>query len=238
MNDGIIKDDGTSRLVRSVSNFKEKYPTYDDFAEALVAGTLPLDVLFNADGWSQQPDFLNKANLLKDATAALFQLSGDTALPDRVFEILSKAALVGEDGGLVTADGKKYKTPIIEFTGYTGTGTGGPSYPCSISFSFKPDIVFYYASTSGDESIIYPTFYASNEKVYLISIEKYTDLFESRRGFCTSNNVESYELNYGKFEDETNTLSWYNNSEYEPDRKRNQLNALGTKYLFVGMKGI
>lgn len=138
MNDGIIKDDGTSRLVRSVANFKEKYPTYDDFAEALVAGTLPLDVLFNADGWSQQPDFLNKANLLKDATAALFQLSGDTALPDRVFEILSKAALVGEGGGIFTIPG----SPVAQLKVESGTYLGTDATTASLTFSAKPDVLF------------------------------------------------------------------------------------------------
>ena len=88
MKDGIIKGDGTSRLARSVADFKSRYPTYDAFAAALAEGTLPLDVLFNESGWSQLPDFLNKANLLKDSTAALYG-KDETAVPDDVFSILA-----------------------------------------------------------------------------------------------------------------------------------------------------
>ena len=91
MNNGIIKANGTSRLARSVADFKVRYPTYDAFAEALVAGTLPLDILFNAAGWSQQPTFLNKGNLLKDATAALFGLGAD-AVPDDALAFLGRYA--------------------------------------------------------------------------------------------------------------------------------------------------
>lgn len=89
MIDGIIKADGTSRLARSVADFKTRYPTYDAFAEALIAGTLPLDILFNAAGWTQVPDFLNKANLLKDATAEKFGLGSEAVLDD-VFAFLGK----------------------------------------------------------------------------------------------------------------------------------------------------
>lgn len=89
MKDGIIKGDGTSRLARSVADFKSRYPNYDAFATALAAGTLPLDVLFHESGWSQLPDFLNKANLLKDSTAALYGLDSDS-VPDNVLNLLSR----------------------------------------------------------------------------------------------------------------------------------------------------
>ena len=65
MIDGIIKGDGTSRRIRSVSNIKELYPTYESFLEALAAGTVPVDILFYEEGWSQIPDFLNKANYIR-----------------------------------------------------------------------------------------------------------------------------------------------------------------------------
>lgn len=86
MMDGIIKADGTSRLMRATLP-----ATYEEFKAQAAAGTLPLDVLFNSDGWSQMPTFLNKANLLKDATAALFGL-GANAVPDDVFAFLGKYA--------------------------------------------------------------------------------------------------------------------------------------------------
>lgn len=83
MIDGIIKADGTSRLMRA-----NLPATYGEFKAQAAAGTLPLDVLFNAVGWSQFPTFLNKANLLRDNTAALFGL-GALSVPDDVFSMLS-----------------------------------------------------------------------------------------------------------------------------------------------------
>ena len=83
MNDGIIKQDGTSRLV------KASFPaTYEEFRTMAENGTLTMDILFNAVGWQQLPTFLNKANLLKDETAALYGMDG-TTVPDTVFERLS-----------------------------------------------------------------------------------------------------------------------------------------------------
>ena len=82
MKDGIIKADGTSRTVRG--NFPA---TYEEFRAQAAAGTLSLDVLFNAAGWSQLPTFLSKGNLLDDPTAALYGL-GTEAVPNDVFGLL------------------------------------------------------------------------------------------------------------------------------------------------------
>lgn len=84
MIDGIIKADGTSRLMRATLP-----ATYEEFKAQAADGILPLDVLFNADGWIQFPTFLNKANLLKDSTAALFGF-GSGAMPDSVLSYLGK----------------------------------------------------------------------------------------------------------------------------------------------------
>lgn len=83
MKDGVIKQDGTSRLMRA-----NLPATYEEFKAVAANGTLTLDILFNATGWQQLPTFLNKANLLKDTTAALFSMD-NTAVPDDVFERLS-----------------------------------------------------------------------------------------------------------------------------------------------------
>ena len=80
MNDGIIKNNGTSRLMRATLP-----ATYEEFKRACEAGTQLLDVLFNAAGWAQLPDFLNKGNLWADDTAALFGL-GQDSVPDDGFK--------------------------------------------------------------------------------------------------------------------------------------------------------
>lgn len=84
MIDGIIKDNGTSRLMLATLP-----ATYEEFRAAVAAGTQALDILFNAAGWSQLPDFLNKANLLKDATALAYGLTA-AAVPDDVLSLLSR----------------------------------------------------------------------------------------------------------------------------------------------------
>ncbi len=84
MKDNISKGQGNSRYLKSVANFKALYPTYDDFADAFVAGTLPVD--FNGKnnaGWQQIGTELNTDNLLSDQTASLFGLDS-SAVPDDV----------------------------------------------------------------------------------------------------------------------------------------------------------
>lgn len=95
MRDGIIKADGTSRLLRA-----DLPATYEELRTKAAAGEQPLDVLFNSAGWSQQPTFLNKANLLQDTTAALFGL-GSGAVPD---EVLSKARSLIESADKTVLD--------------------------------------------------------------------------------------------------------------------------------------
>lgn len=82
MTDGRIKNDGTSRSMKATLP-----ATYDELRTACENGTQLLDLLFNADGWEQIPDFLNKANLLKDETAALLAM-GATAKVNEVLNAL------------------------------------------------------------------------------------------------------------------------------------------------------
>lgn len=82
MQDGIIKGTGNSRYLKSISNFLAQYPTYQDFAAALAAGTLPIDLNgINEAGWDQLGTALNKVNLLSDETCGIMDLE-NTAVPD------------------------------------------------------------------------------------------------------------------------------------------------------------
>ena len=92
MKDGIIAETGNSRYLRSIAGFLQAYPTYEAFAAALVAGTLPIDWNGkNPDGWAQAGTELNKANLLTDATAALMDL-GAEATPNEMFAAVANKA--------------------------------------------------------------------------------------------------------------------------------------------------
>jgi len=97
MQDAISLGTGNSRYLKSVGGFMALYPSYEDFAAALVAGTLPIDLNGkNQDGWAQQGTPLNKANLLTDATAALVGL-GAEANPDEMFATLANRITYGTE---------------------------------------------------------------------------------------------------------------------------------------------
>ena len=97
MQDGIINGTGNSRYLKTISGFLSLYPTYEAFAQALIAGTLPVDLNGkNPDGWAQQGTPLNKANLLTDATAALVGL-GAEANPDEMFATLANRITYGTE---------------------------------------------------------------------------------------------------------------------------------------------
>lgn len=61
MQDGIMKGTGNSRYLKSIADFLTQYPTYQEFAAALAAGTLPVDFNgINETGWDQLGDSLRQ----------------------------------------------------------------------------------------------------------------------------------------------------------------------------------
>lgn len=97
MQDAIALGTGNSRYLKSVSGFLSLYPTYEAFVEALVAGTLPIDLNgVNADGWAQQGTPLDKASLLTDATAALVDLGSEATVNDVLAVLANKAAVLDD----------------------------------------------------------------------------------------------------------------------------------------------
>lgn len=95
MKDMVPKGTGNSRYLKSVSNFMTLYPTYADFAAALVAGTLPVDFNgINSAGCDEVGTALNKANLLTDATVAALgtEIVGAEPTVDIALRILADKA--------------------------------------------------------------------------------------------------------------------------------------------------
>lgn len=84
-----------------------------------------------ADNPTQKGTPLNKASLLKDATAAKFGL-GAAAVPDDVLALIPD--LIAGRAQVATGS-------------YTGTGTYGESNPCSLTFDFAPKIVIITQSS-------------------------------------------------------------------------------------------
>lgn len=105
MQDEIILGTGNSRYLKSVSDFMTRYPTYADFCNALVAGTLPIDFNGkNSEGIAQQGTPLNKANLLSDATASAINAENPPIAPDEAFALLS---------GRVTSEAENYEADSL-----------------------------------------------------------------------------------------------------------------------------
>lgn len=208
MKDGIIKAEGNSRLVRSVADFKTKYPIYDDFAGALVAGTLPLDILFNAEGWAQLPNFLNKAALLKDATAALFGFTAEQ-LPDVVpDDVLALLKTLVDDAKTVANEKAK-----IQFGSYVGTGTYNTTRN-TLTFADVPKIVFIFEKTMSN------TYYG----YYIIAAYSMTNALCCRSAGANESGI-------------TVNLSWNGNnmSWYGAPSAAKQLNISGNTYLYVAI---
>ena len=112
MKDTIIKGDGTSRTLKAPSSIPA---SYDDFRSALIAGTINVDIALNEDGCDEVGTPLNKASLLKDATAQKFGL-GNTATVDDVLAAVVTPQLV------VTAPTGSAITVTDGTTTLTGTG--------------------------------------------------------------------------------------------------------------------
>lgn len=231
MKDSVILGGGNSRYLKSVADFKTLYPTYDDFAAALVAGTLPIDLNgINAAGFQQVGDALNKYNLLKDATAALYGLGAD-AVPDDVLALLKTLV----DNAQTSANNKAR----IAVGSYVGTGTYGASRPNSLTFDFIPSVLVMLAYKESGK--FYPLKPASD---YL-----YTNTFPcdilSGTGFV-SYQFAQY-MSYGSYASkgyiartsDKKTLKWYAdlyiNSGNLTDSSKAQYNEANVEYFYIAL---
>ena len=86
-----MKGNGNSRYLKTVGEALSLYPTYEDFLQAMIAGTFPVDFNgINKDGWTQRGTPLNKANLLSDTVISTLGLStGVNSTPNDAFNVLA-----------------------------------------------------------------------------------------------------------------------------------------------------
>ncbi len=163
MTDTVLRGTGNSRSLRSVPNFLTLYPSYNAFAQALVQGTLPIDLgALNSAGLTRRGTDLNKANILTDATATGMGLTS-SATPNQAFaklRALIKAAQDDADTALENGisiqtgsyAGNGEKTLTIHFShswhlfaAYPNSGSGSPMivFRGVIAVSFM-DFTSYY----------------------------------------------------------------------------------------------
>ena len=146
MIDSVLKGTGNSRFLKSA------VPAGTSWADALAmlqAGTFPIDFNgINAEGFQQVGTPLNKANLLKDATAAQIGLPPSTT-PDGMFQALAAIAgathVVAVSGVIVTAvRGEETKTATAKSDGiatFYALGYGDWEISATISGSKKTKTV-------------------------------------------------------------------------------------------------
>lgn len=191
-----------------------------------VEGTDDIYDLIPAPGEiTEEGTLINKSALLKDETAALFKDLPENPVPDDVLKVLSNAALVGEDGLLKKPNGDEIKQ--IEFISgeYTGNGKSGNGAPTTIQFGFKPHLVFI-EGPAGNSKTKFGTFFipslASTFKNYSYVLS------------LISNELVGYN-EYAKFDDTSNTLSFYSSYSSADDKILRQLNANGVLYKYVAI---
>lgn len=213
MQDTIIKGTGNSRTLKSVSDFKTKYPTYDSFVAALVAGTLPVDLGgLVSGGCSQVGTPVNTANLYdintQNLITALYQNlvgSTPTAVNTPNSALFNLATVLVKEAALREALGNTI--PKIVTGSYVGTGTYGASNPNTLTFDFVPRY-FRIGSAVG------PWF----EGMGYMSTYQFIDT--SKNLYTASATVTVS----GK------TISWYNTSNAE-----RQCNNSGWTYVYIAI---
>lgn len=215
-------------------NLKSAIPAGTTWEQALAmlrGGTFPIDIgAVNPSGISQQGNPLNKNTLLKDETAALFGKS-NTAVPDEIFQILSKALLINDDGSTASIAGKSPQGIKFQIVSYTGTGKYGESNPCSLTFDFAPDAILFLYSyhTTREEYSLGGVFSPSVMDSKTENTKTLTTAYKVNRGFA----VNRLDMNYAKTTSSKNKIYWYNT-----DRNGfgNQLNDDNQEYTFMAIK--
>lgn len=91
---------------------------------------------------TEEGTLINKSALLKDETAALFKDLPENPVPDDVFKILRKAALLGDNGFLILPNGESAGQILVEVGGYIGNGKSDYSNPTVIATKGKPIAAF------------------------------------------------------------------------------------------------
>ena len=151
-----------------------------------------------ADDPSEVGTPLNKASLLKDATASKFGLGSD-AVPDDVFNAIK--TLINDANANANA-----KARIVTGS-YVGTGTYGNANPNRLTFDFEPKIVVLTEMISSGGA--YYVLFGNSETrqgVFAIYPERLSDSFAGDRGFLIEDNTTSNSF----AKREGTSVLWYN----------------------------
>lgn len=215
MQDTIIKGTGNSRTLASVPNFLTLYPSYEAFGQALINRDLPIDLgPLNPTGLKVRGTDLNKENLLKDATAALYGFGAD-ATPDQILnKIAPQIASISTKAKVISGS-------------YIGNGAYGVNGPNQLDFDFPPKFVMIPFEFGN----ILSANYNNTSKFWLVDMSVLTESYQDRAGFGqlrTSSSQNLYpkgrKLNNGK------TIQWYHETS-----AGYQCNYESNRYYFIAI---
>lgn len=217
--DTIIKGTGNSRTLKSVPNFLTRYPTFEAFGQALIAGTLPVDLSgVQSVGVQTSGTSYAKATCLPDAVEkAIWGNAANRNIGQALQQLRSliTTAQTAADGKCKIATGS-----------YVGTGLFGVDNPCSITFPFVPIIAMMPTYSTG----------GSNADRWLVPFVDLPTDYTMNKGFFRTNG--SNILGYGKKSPDGRTLYWYattNLSNWESSVPLSQHNILNYTYNWVAI---
>ena len=123
---------------------------------------------------------------------------------------------------------------IAEVVSYVGTGVYGASNPCQVTFAVKPDFIFLFAAVPSSgyvADVNGSTTYRTYNRRTVIPVSVLTNTYNSAHGLYENNSSDNSAL--GKYDDSTNTYSWYDTAA-----ANKQWNSAGTTYYVLGIKGV
>lgn len=216
MQDAIIKGNGNSRYLKTVAAALSLYPTYEDFLQALIAGTFPIDLNgINAEGWTQQGTPLNKASLLSDATAISLGLGTDATVADALAKLLSN---------INTVDGEAAR---IETGSYVGTGTYGESNPNTLTLDFAPQHFVFLGYLDANGTLYISHYGRGQEYIPMEAIPADTYRHIHAGAYNAAYNM------YMKKSSDGRTITWYAPKGSYDNGYNAQKNTSGCTYFYA-----
>ena len=208
MKDGIIKGEGNSRLLKGHSSIPA---TYADFRSALLAGTLLVDLLYNAAGWDVEGTALNKANLLTDAVAEALGLESIDPTVNEAINALLAVATQTKNGMMSAEDKGKLDGVAENANNYVHPTTAGNKH---IPAGGNVDSILGYSASGTaiwiQQLAIKALLSTTTANIYGLSgtganvdvLMADFPLVSSYQAFCTAANSDSLDAAFGKNNEE------------------------------------
>lgn len=118
----------------------------------------------------------------------------------------------------------------FEITSYVGTGNGGSSYPCQISFRKAPKVVFFIGTIHSNVVDWNVWTHEDEYCKFVLYTTILTTSYTSGNGLGYNNSASD---TYGKKSSDGKTIYWYSNAA--SGALYDQLNISGVTYYFLGV---